>query len=237
METKKDVIKYLNEKIRDLIPLKIQKIKSKGDITFYELENNCSIEFYFESLLGGRRGKNSFCLKVSMSLYNPFLARLISVGRKQVYDDSLLSQLVSHIDWDKIPEEKYYDRYFFWDGEDKKNTADRLIGDIEKYYIQFILPNLSNYNLLIENFKDPTYVKCLGGYGDFIKAVIVAILTHQEDKIESYIVPFVKNNLSGRKFMEFRDAKDYQEEIINPLIEYIKSNNITLKQNSDSIKE
>ena len=37
--------------------------------------------------------------------------------------------------------------------------------------------------------------------------------------------------------MEFRDAKDYQEEIINPLIEYIKSNNITLKQNSDSIKE
>ena len=80
-------------------------------------------------------------------------------------------------------------------------------------------------------------MKCLGGYGDFIKSVIVAILTHQEDKIESYIVPFVKNNLSGRKFMEFRDAKDYQEEIINPLIEYIKSNNITLKQNSDSIKE
>ena len=80
-------------------------------------------------------------------------------------------------------------------------------------------------------------MKCLGGYGDFIKAVIVAILTHQEDKIESYIVPFVKNNLSGRKFMEFRDAKDYQEEIVNPLIEYIKSNNITLKQNPDSIKE
>ena len=228
METKKDVIKYLNEKIKDLIPLKIQKIKSKGDITFYELENNCGIEFYFESLLGGKRGKNSFCLKVSMSLYNPFLARLISVGRKQKYDDSLLSQLVFHIDWDKIPEEKYYDRYFFWAGEDKKNIADRLIGDIEKYYIQFIVPNLSNYNLLIENFKNPIYMECLKGYGDFIKAIVVAILTHQEDKIENYIIPFVKNNLKERKFMEFQDSENYQEDIIKPLKKYIEFNDITL---------
>lgn len=229
MDTKRDVIKYLNERIKDLIPLKIQKVKSKGDITFYELENNCGIEFYFQSLLGGSKGKNSFCLKVSMSLYNPFLARLISVGRKQEYDDSLLSQLVFHIDWDKIPEEKYYDRYFFWDGEDKKNTADRLIGDIKKYYIQFIVPNLSNYNLLIENFKNPIYMECLKGYGDFIKAIVVAILTHQEDKIESYIVPFVKNNLKERKFLEFQDSENYQEDIINPLKKYIESNDITLK--------
>ena len=229
METKRDVIQYLNENIKNLIPLKIQKIKSKCDTTFYELESNCSIEFYFESLLGGRRGKNSFCLKVSMSLYNPFLAKLISVGRKQEYDASLLSQLVFHMDWDKIPEERCYDRYFFWDGEDKRITANRLIEDIESYYIQFIVPNLSDYSLLVENLKNPLYMECLKGYGDFIKAVIVAILTHKEDEIESYIVPHVKNNLIGRRFLEFQDSENYRADIIDPLKEYIELNGVSLR--------
>lgn len=71
-------------------------------------------------------------------------------------------------------------------------------------------------------------MECLKGYGDFIKAIVVAILKHQEDKIESYIVPFVKNNLKERKFLEFQDSENYQEDIINPLKKDIESNDITL---------
>lgn len=57
MKTKKEVIQYLMEEVEKMIPLKIISKRKKFDEVTFTVDNNCKIEFYFNTVLGARKVK------------------------------------------------------------------------------------------------------------------------------------------------------------------------------------
>ena len=78
METKAEVLKYIFTRIQEILPVNIVKAKKDKDYFTYTVENNCTIEFYFETTQGGHAGKNTFCMSILAKIRNPFLCNLIS---------------------------------------------------------------------------------------------------------------------------------------------------------------
>ena len=59
METKAEVLKYMFTRIQEMLPVNVVKAKKNKDYFTYIVENDCSIEFYFQTTQGGYAGKNS----------------------------------------------------------------------------------------------------------------------------------------------------------------------------------
>lgn len=223
MKTKKEVIQYLMEEVENLIPLKIISKKKKFGEVIFTVDNNCRIEFYFDTVLGGVRGKNSFVISFSMTIYNPFLEKIIMESFNKSNDNPNTKDLVQSLDYlNDLPEElNVYKRYFFSEDNDNYETARRLLKDIEYYFIPYFIPMTGDYKKLLENYSNPDFVKRLGNWWQFIIGVACAILTHQESKIEEVIVPLAKSNTNSIEFLEFKKSNDYKTELIEPIKEYI----------------
>lgn len=224
MKTKKEVIQYLMEEVENLIPLKIISKKKKFGEVIFTVDNNCKIRFYFDTVLGGMKGKNSFVISFSMAIYNPFLEKIImeSFNKKDDNSKGLVQSLYYLND---LPKEwNVYERYLFSEDNDNYQTARRLLNDIECYYIPYCIPMTGDYPKLLENYSNSEFVKRLGRCWQFIIGVTCAILTHQESKIEEVIVPLAKSDTSPRGFSEFKKSKDYKTELIEPIKEYIYNN-------------
>ena len=73
METKAEVLKYMFTRIQEMLPVNVVKAKKNKDYFTYIVENDCSIEFYFQTTQGGYAGKNTFCMGVSAKIKNPYL--------------------------------------------------------------------------------------------------------------------------------------------------------------------
>lgn len=78
METKAEVLKYMFTRIQEMLPVNVVKAKKNKDYFTYIVENDCSIEFYFQTTQGGYAGKNTFCMGVSAKIKNPYLCSLVS---------------------------------------------------------------------------------------------------------------------------------------------------------------
>lgn len=223
METKKEVILYLMEEIEKLIPLKIISKKKKfGEVTFV-VDNNCKIEFDFDTVLGGARGKNSFVISFSMTIYNPFLSKILREPFNIINNNPDTKDLVQHLDYlNDLPKEwSVYSRYMFSTAGDNFQTAQTLLKDIECQFIPHIIPFTGDYEKLLENYSNPEFVKRLGNWCQFITGVVCAILTHQESKIEEIVVPLAKSNTNRIEFLDFKKSDDYKTELIEPIKEYI----------------
>jgi len=72
METKAEVLKYMFTRIQEMLPVNVVKAKKNKDYFTYIVENDCSIEFYFQTTQGGYAGKNTFCMGVSAKIKNPY---------------------------------------------------------------------------------------------------------------------------------------------------------------------
>lgn len=77
METKAEVLKYMFTRIQEMLPVNVVKAKKNKDYFTYIVENDCSIEFYFQTTQGGYAGKNTFCMGVSAKIKNPYLCSLV----------------------------------------------------------------------------------------------------------------------------------------------------------------
>lgn len=216
------------EEIEKMIPLKIVSRKKRLGEVIFTVANNCKIRFYFDTVLGGVKGKNSFVISFSMAIYNPFLEKIIMESFNQKDDNSKgLVQSLYYLN--DLPKEwNVYERYLFSEDNDNYQTARRLLNDIECYYIPYCIPMTGDYPKLLENYSNPEFVKRLGRCWQFIIGVACAILTHQESKIEEVIVPLAKSDTSPRGFSEFKKAKDYKIELIEPIKKYIAENNLTI---------
>ena len=53
METKAEVLKYMFTRIQEMLPVNVVKAKKNKDYFTYIVENDCSIEFYFQTTQGG----------------------------------------------------------------------------------------------------------------------------------------------------------------------------------------
>lgn len=230
MKTKKEIIQYLFEEIERRIPFEIvDKKKEPGNMTF-TVENNCKISFSFDTVMGGRKGKNSFVISFSMSIYNPFLAKILKGSFDKKDDNPLTKDLVLLLDYLRsLPEEwNVYERYMFDEYEDKYETAQRLLKDIECYFIPYIIPFVRDYEKVLNNYSDPKFVKNLGNWVQFTTGVACAILTRQESKIEEVIVPLAKSNVNRGEFLEFKKSNDYKIELIQPIKNYIIKNGLAI---------
>lgn len=49
METKAEVLKYMFTRIQEMLPVNVVKAKKNKDYFTYIVENDCSIEFYFQT--------------------------------------------------------------------------------------------------------------------------------------------------------------------------------------------
>lgn len=214
------------EEVEKLIPLKIITKKKKSGTVTFTVDNNCKIRFYFDTVLGGARGKNSFVISFSMAIYNPLLARIIMEPFNKKDDNSNTEDLVQSFYYlNDLPKEwKVYERYLFSEDNDNYQTAQTLLNDIECQFIPYIIPLTGDYEKLLENYSNPEFVKQLGRCWQFIIGVACAILTHQESKIEEVIVPLAKSDTSPRGFSEFKKSNDYKTELILPIKEYIYNN-------------
>lgn len=226
MKTKKEVIQYLMEEVEKMIPLKIISKKKKSGTVTFTVDNNCKIRFYFDTVLGGVRGKKSFVISFSMAIYNPFLEKIIFEPFDKKDDNPNTKDLVHFLDYlNDLPKEwNVYERYLFSEDNDNYLTARRLLNDIECYYIPYCIPMTGDCQKLLENYSNSEFVKRLGKCWQFIIGVACAILTHQESKIEEVIVPLAKSDTSPRGFSEFKKSKDYKTELIEPIKEYIYNN-------------
>lgn len=223
MKTKKEVIQYLMEEVEKIIPLKIiSKRKKFGEVTF-TVDNNCKIEFYFDTILGGVKGKNSFVISFSMATYNPFFKKILMEPFNRKDDNPDTKELVQALYYlNDLPKEwNVYDRYLFSENNDNYETARRLLNDIECYFIPYCIPMTGDYKKLLENYSNPEFVRHLGNWCQFMVGVVCAILTHQESKIEEVIVPLAKSNTNRIEFLDFKKSNDYKTELIEPIKKYI----------------
>ena len=226
MITKKEVIQYLMEEVEKLIPLTIISKKKKSGTVTFTVHNDCRIEFYFRSVCGGVKGKNSFVMSFSMTIYNPFLDKILREPFNIINDNPNTKDLVQCLDYlNDLPKEwSVYDRYMFSTAGDNSQTAQTLLKDIECQFIPHIIPLTGDYEKLLENYNNPEFVKHLGNWRQFIIGVACAILTNQESKIEEVIVPLAKSNTNRIEFLEFKESNDYKTELIQPIKEYIYNN-------------
>lgn len=97
MKTKKEVIQYLMEEVEKLIPLKIISKKKKFGTVIFTVHNDCKIEFCFQTVLGGARGKNSFVISFSMTIYNPFLSKILREPFNIINDNPITKDLVQSL--------------------------------------------------------------------------------------------------------------------------------------------
>lgn len=60
------------------------------------MENDCSIEFYFQTTQGGYAGKNTFCMGVSAKIKNPYLCSLVlePLNKKTLVVTSLFALII-----------------------------------------------------------------------------------------------------------------------------------------------
>ena len=223
MITKKEVILYLMEEVEKMIPLKIISKKKKSGTVTFTVDKNCRIEFYFRSVCGGVKGKNSFVMSFSMTIYNPFLNKILLEAFNKKDENPITKDLVQSLYYiNDLPKElDVYDRYLFSENNDNYETAQRLLNDIECYFIPYCIPMTGDYNKLLENYSNPEFVRHLGNWCQFMTGVVCAILTHQESKIEDVIVPLAKSNTNRIEFLDFKKSNDYKTELIEPIKEYI----------------
>lgn len=218
------------EEVEKMIPLKIISKKKKSGIVTFTVENDCKIKFYFDTVLGGVRGKNSFVISFSMATYNPLLKKILMEPFNKMDDNPRTKDLVNYLSYmNDLPDElDVYDRYLFSENNDNYETARRLLNDIEYYFIPYCIPMTGDYKKLLENYSNPEFVKHLGNWCQFIIGVTCAILTHQESKIEEVIVPLAKGNTNRIEFLDFKKSNDYKTELIEPIKKYITENNLAI---------
>ncbi|NTE00363.1 hypothetical protein G6M24_24815, partial [Agrobacterium tumefaciens] len=101
-----------------------------------------------------------------------------------------------------------------------------ILEDIKKYFIPYIQPLTGDYNQLLDMYKDPTLIKNIGNWRQFITGVAAAILTDRESEIGDTIVPLAKANDKKIEFLEFKNSKNYEIELIKPIKDYIDKNRI-----------
>ncbi|NTE22929.1 hypothetical protein G6M26_30740 [Agrobacterium tumefaciens] len=228
MHTKKEVIVYLIEEVEKLIPVKtLEKQKKLGTIVF-DIKNDCKVSFSFDTVLAGSKGKNSFVISFHMVVFNPMLDKVITApfGKENINDINYgLVLSLSYLN--SLPKEwAVYSRYMFDNSKDYLDVANVILEDIKKYFIPYIQPLTGDYNQLLDMYKDPTLIKNIGNWRQFITGVAAAILTDRESEIGDTIVPLAKANDKKIEFLEFKNSKNYEIELIKPIKDYIDKNRI-----------
>lgn len=106
------------------------------------MENDCSIEFYFQTTQGGYAGKNTFCMGVSAKIKNPYLCSLVLEPlNKKDAGGNIIVCFDNNIDWFK---QHLMDMdYFFGNKSDKTPNVERFLNDLKKdfFRISYLLSN------------------------------------------------------------------------------------------------
>jgi len=226
MTTKKEIFQYLFNALEPMIPVPILKKNKKVDTITFDSTSGNKIIFSLLPVLGGRKGKGSFVLTYSMALYNPTLSHVLKrpFHVEEGPDPGLLLALSSN---NNLPKDLEPDlKYSFCVEADNKETADQLLDDIRQYFMPYVNPILSEYDLLLDNYADPLFVKNLGKWSQFRLGVCAALLTNREDAIKEFLVPLAESNTNKLDFMDFKKATDYQTELVDPIKKYAVDNNL-----------
>lgn len=144
METKAEVLKYMFTRIQEMLPVNVVKAKKNKDYFTYIVENDCSIEFYFQTTQGGYAGKNTFCMGVSAKIKNPYLCSLVLEPlNKKDAGGNIIVCFDNNIDWFK---QHLMDMdYFFGNKSDKTPNVERFLNDLKKDFFPYIIPFVKQY--------------------------------------------------------------------------------------------
>ena len=226
MKTRKEIVQYLFDEIEKKIPLKIISKKKERETVIFSVENDCKISFSLDFVMGGIKGKNSFIVSFSMSIYNPLLGKILRESFDKKDDNPLTRNLVLLLDsLRSLPKEwNVYERYLFSEEGNNKEVAQILLKDVECYFIPYCIPFIKDYGQILNCYSNPEFIRNMGNWVQFITGVACAILTNQESKIEEIIVPLAKNNVSRSEFLEFKKSNNYKKELVQPIKDYIIKN-------------
>lgn len=230
MLTKKEIVDKLIFELDHKIPFSFIKKQKKANRVRYFFENNNSIEFLFDSVMSGKKGKGSFVLSFSLSIFNPFFSKIRYESFKLDYnpeeDNCNLTLHLSYLN--NLPKEwNVYDRYMFSDEKNNNEIIKIILDDIQSCFFIYIASFIQkDYYLLLENYKNISFVKNIGNWNQFVYGVIAAFLTDQKEFIEETLVPMAKSNTNKIEFLEFKKSQNYQEELVMPIKKYILMENI-----------
>lgn len=229
METKAEVLKYIFTRIQEILPVNIVKAKKDKDYFTYTVENNCTIEFYFETTQGGHAGKNTFCMSVLAKIRNPFLCNLISKPfNKDETDGNIIVYFNSNIDW--FNQHQMGLSYFFSNESDKTPDVEKFLSDLEKDFFQYVIPFVRQYSKIIDFYSNPGHIQHIRTGKQFSLGVICSLLCNQEEFIQDKIVPLAKASEGGWIFRDFSGCTNYVTDVVEPIKKYIADNNIHFAQ-------
>lgn len=229
METKAEVLKYLFARIQEMIPVKVLKAKKDKDYFTYAVENDCSIELYFQTTQGGYAGKNTFCMDVSAKIKNPYLCSLTSEPfNKKDTGGNIIVYFDSNIDW--YNQHQMNMDYFFDNKRDKITDVEKFISDLKKDFFLYIIPFTKQYTKIIDFYSNTGHIQHIYADKQFSLGVICSLLCKREEFIEEKLVPLAKASEGGWIFRDFFKATNYITDIVEPIKKYIADNNISFDQ-------
>ena len=157
METKAEVLKYMFTRIQEMLPVNVVKAKKNKDYFTYIVENDCSIEFYFQTTQGGYAGKNTFCMGVSAKIKNPYLCSLVLEPlNKKDAGGNIIVCFDNNIDWFK---QHLMDMdYFFGNKSDKTPNVERFLNDLKKDFFPYIIPFVKQYTKIIYFYSNSSSI-------------------------------------------------------------------------------
>lgn len=229
METKAEVLKYMFTRIQEMLPVNVVKAKKNKDYFTYIVENDCSIEFYFQTTQGGYAGKNTFCMGVSAKIKNPYLCSLVLERlNKKDAGGNIIVCFDNNIDWFK---QHLMDMdYFFGNKSDKTPNVERFLNDLKKDFFPYIIPFVKQYTKIIDFYSNSGHIQHIYVDKQFSLGVICSLLCNHEEFIEETLVPLAKASEGGWIFREFFKCTDYVTDIVEPIKKYVVENNIHFEQ-------
>lgn len=226
METKAEVLKYIFARIQQILPVNIVEAKKNRDYFTFMVENNCSIEFYFQTTQGGHAGKNTFCMGVSAKIRNSFLCNLISTPFNKIdTDGNIIVCFDNNIDWFKQHQMSL--SYFFNNKSDKTFGVENFLSDLKKDFFPYIIPFVKRYTKIIDFYSNPGHIQHIRTGKQFSLGVACSLLCRQEEFIEETLVPLAKANEGGWIFRDYFGCTNYIADIVEPIKNYITDNNIS----------
>lgn len=222
---RKEIVQYLEEGVEKLLPMKIvsySKVKRLGRPVFF-LENDCKIECTFDIVRNMQKGKYAYIISFSMVLHNPFLSKVLRESFHKRNDNPLTKDIIVSLDYlHSLPKVwNVYLRYSFDTDESRKITADRLLQDINDYFIPYCSFLTADYGKVLEYYSNPEFIKNIDRNKQFVLGVVCSLLGHQESKIEEVLVPLAEQSTNPFDFADFKAATDYYRELVLPIKEYI----------------
>lgn len=225
METKAEVLKYMFTRIQEMLPVNVVKAKKNKDYFTYIVENDCSIEFYFQTTQGGYAGKNTFCMDVSAKIRNPFLCNLVSTPfYKKDTDGNIIVCFDNNIDWFK--QHQMGLSYFFDNKCDKTLDVEIFLSDLKKDFFPYVIPFVKQYTKIIDFYSNAGHIQHIRTGKQFSLGVICSLLCNHEEFIEETLVPLAKASEGGWIFRDFFKCKDYVTDIVEPIKKFVSENNI-----------